>query len=115
LNSRGGLLLLISLKYSDFKIGLLNSIGCFIQSSEQCLPDIDNPVPRAFCFRGWIVSEKGPGFSWSIFQPDWSLILNASIQEYNYVGTIISLAERECSDKFIINSEGTKILSKLDF
>jgi hypothetical protein len=21
-----------------------------------------NLVPRAFCFRGWMVSEKGPGF-----------------------------------------------------
>jgi hypothetical protein len=24
-------------------------------------------VPRAFFFRGWMVSEKGPGFGWSVF------------------------------------------------
>jgi hypothetical protein len=30
-----------------------------------------NLVARAFCFRGWMVSEKGPGFGWSVFQPDW--------------------------------------------
>jgi hypothetical protein len=37
-------------------------------------------VPRAFCFRGWMVSEKGPGFGWSVLQPDWSMILNVIIQ-----------------------------------
>jgi hypothetical protein len=39
-----------------------------------------NLVPRAFCFRGWMVSEKGPGFGWSVLQPDWSMILNVIIQ-----------------------------------
>jgi hypothetical protein len=46
-----------------------------------------NLVPRAFCFRGWMVSEKGPGIGWSVLQPDWSMILNVSIQNsiYKYV------------------------------
>jgi hypothetical protein len=45
------------------------------------MPDIvANLVPRFFCFRGWMVSEKGPGFGWSVLQPDWSMILNVSIQ-----------------------------------
>jgi hypothetical protein len=39
-----------------------------------------NLVPRAFCFRGWMVSEKGSGFGWSVLQPDWSMILNVIIQ-----------------------------------
>jgi hypothetical protein len=39
-----------------------------------------NLVPRAFCFRGWMVSEKGPGFGWSVLKPDWSMILNVIIQ-----------------------------------
>jgi hypothetical protein len=39
-----------------------------------------NLVPRAFCFRGWMVSENGPGFGWSVLQPDWSMILNVIIQ-----------------------------------
>jgi hypothetical protein len=37
---------------------------------------VANLVPRTFCFRGWMVSEKGPGFGWSVLQPDWSMILN---------------------------------------
>jgi hypothetical protein len=37
-----------------------------------------NLVPRAFSFRGWVVSEKGPGFGWSVLLPDWSMILNVS-------------------------------------
>jgi hypothetical protein len=45
------------------------------------MPDIvANLVPRAFCFRGWMVSEKGPGFDWCDLQPDWSMILNVSVQ-----------------------------------
>jgi hypothetical protein len=39
-----------------------------------------NLVPRTFCFRGWMVSEKGPGFGWSVLKPDWSMILNGIIQ-----------------------------------
>jgi hypothetical protein len=39
-----------------------------------------NLVPRAFCFRDWMVSEKGSGFGWSVLQPDWSMILNVIIQ-----------------------------------
>ena len=39
-----------------------------------------NLVPRAFCFRGWMVSEKGPGFGWSVLEPDWSMIFNVIIQ-----------------------------------
>jgi hypothetical protein len=58
-----------------------------------------NLVSMAFCFRGWMVSEKGPGFRWSVLQPDWSMILNVIIQ-YK-VGIIIILVEREWSDKFI--------------
>jgi hypothetical protein len=27
-----------------------------------------------------MVSEKGPGFGWSVLQPDWSMILNVIIQ-----------------------------------
>ena len=61
-----------------------------------------NLVPRTFCSRGWMVSEKGPGIGWSVLQPDWSMILNIIIQ---YTGEIIIiLAKREWSDKFIISS-----------
>jgi hypothetical protein len=35
---------------------------------------------QAFCFRGWMVSEKGPGLGWSVLQPYWSMILNVIIQ-----------------------------------
>ena len=64
--------------------------------------NITNLVPRAFCFRGWMVSEKGPGIGWSVLQPDWSMILNIIIQ---YTGEIIIiLVKREWSDKFIISS-----------
>jgi hypothetical protein len=31
-----------------------------------------------------MVSEKGPGFGWSVLQPDWSMILNVIIQ-YIYI------------------------------
>ena len=48
------------------------------------------------------ISETGHGFGWSVLQPDWSMILNVNIQ-YNYVGIIIILVERECIDKFIIS------------
>jgi hypothetical protein len=39
-----------------------------------------------------MVSEKGPGFGWSVLQPDWSIILNAIIQlicgnDYYFGGT----------------------------
>jgi hypothetical protein len=44
------------------------------------MTNIRNLVPRAFCYRGWMVSKKGPGFGWSVLQPDWSMILNVSIQ-----------------------------------
>jgi hypothetical protein len=27
-----------------------------------------------------MVSEKGPGFGWSVLQPDWSMILSVIIQ-----------------------------------
>jgi hypothetical protein len=36
-----------------------------------------------------MVSEKGPGFGWSVLQPDWSMMLNVIIQY------IIILVERE--------------------
>jgi hypothetical protein len=49
-----------------------------------------------------MVSEKGPGFGWSVLQPDWSMILNVIYSIY--VGIIIILVEREWSDKFIISS-----------
>jgi hypothetical protein len=51
-----------------------------------------------------MVSEKGPGIGWSVLQPDWSMILNVSIQNsiYKYVGIIIILVERECDDKFLL-------------
>ena len=45
-----------------------------------CNLRLGNLVARAFCFRGWMVSEKGPGFGWSVLQPDWSMILNVIIQ-----------------------------------
>jgi hypothetical protein len=38
-----------------------------------------------------MVSEKGPGFGWSVLQPDWSMILNVIIQymweNYYFGGT----------------------------
>ena len=39
-----------------------------------------NLVSTPFCFRGSMDSEKGPGFGWSAWQPDWSMILNVIIQ-----------------------------------
>ena len=57
---------------------------------------IANLVPRAFCLRGWMVSEKGPGIGWSVLQPDWSMILNIIIQHTGEI--IIILVKREWSD-----------------
>ena len=73
-----------------------------LQLGDQHYTYMFNLVPRAFCFRGWMVSEKGPGIGWSVLQPDWSMILNIIIQ---YTGEIIIiLVKREWSDKFIISS-----------
>jgi hypothetical protein len=53
-----------------------------------------NLVPRTFCFRGWMVSEKGPGFGWSVLKPD--CMVNDFEWNYSiYVGIIIILVERE--------------------
>jgi hypothetical protein len=49
-----------------------------------------------------MVSEKGPGFGWSVLQPDWSMPFECNYSIY--VGIIIILVEREWSDKFIISS-----------
>jgi hypothetical protein len=85
---------------------LLIFISPFCFGFNECvlelLLSLFNLVPRAFCFRGWMVSEKGPGIGWSVFQPDWSMILNIIIQ---YTGEIIIiLAKREWSDKLMFSS-----------
>jgi hypothetical protein len=41
-----------------------------------------------------MVSEKCPGFGWSVLQPDWSMILNGIIQYMWEIGIIIILVER---------------------
>ena len=51
---------------------------------------------------GSMVSEKSPGFGWSVLQPD--CMVNDFECNYSiYAGIIIIFVEREWSDKFIIS------------
>ena len=81
-----------------------------------------NLVPRAFCFRGWMVREKDPGFGWSVLQPDWwfmadghamySSVINTLLPDNNHLTDTNSDLAKDVSSIRTISDEITALAMK---